>query len=224
MAEYTEQFVNRYMESPAIWGYEFGNEMNLACDLPNAAEHRGGTNTALGQPPTRDANDELTTDIIAPALVQFATIVKANDKYGRIITSGCGDPRPSQYNQRINHSWTKDTEAQMRTAMGWFHPSPMNCVSVHVYDLESRFPGSETYSGLISAYKNAATAAGQTLFIGEFEGENAAKRTQIMDVIVAQKIPLSAVWTMTEHSLTTNTAWQKEALTQIKLANEELKK
>ena len=107
-AQYTEQIVRRYMESPAIWGYEFGNEINLACDLPNAADHRGAIIPELGTRLSRDKNDELTSDIAQPLLENFAKLVKKTDKYGRIVTSGCAEPRPSQYNQKVNKSWKTD--------------------------------------------------------------------------------------------------------------------
>ena len=35
--QYTVAMVRRYEFNPAIWGWEFGNELNLKMDLPNAA-------------------------------------------------------------------------------------------------------------------------------------------------------------------------------------------
>ena len=40
MRTYIREVVSRYVNSPAIWGWEFGNEYNLPADLPNAADHR----------------------------------------------------------------------------------------------------------------------------------------------------------------------------------------
>ena len=40
MRRYVQDVVTRYMDSPAIWGWEFGNEFNLGANLPNASEHR----------------------------------------------------------------------------------------------------------------------------------------------------------------------------------------
>ena len=34
--QFTREMVLRYKDSPAIWGWEFGNEANLGVDLPNA--------------------------------------------------------------------------------------------------------------------------------------------------------------------------------------------
>lgn len=38
MREFATVVIERYRASPAIWAWEFGNEWNLAVDLPNAAE------------------------------------------------------------------------------------------------------------------------------------------------------------------------------------------
>ncbi|MGB2819413.1 MAG: hypothetical protein WBF17_00425, partial [Phycisphaerae bacterium] len=61
---YTREIVTRYRSSPAIWGWEFGNEYNLSADLPNAAKHRPPTPARLGTPATRTARDELTRDMV----------------------------------------------------------------------------------------------------------------------------------------------------------------
>ena len=39
MRTYTREVVTRYLDSPAIWAWEFGNEYNLDADLPNAKDH-----------------------------------------------------------------------------------------------------------------------------------------------------------------------------------------
>jgi len=41
MRNYVKEVVSRYLNSPAIWGWEFANEMNLECDLPNGMEFLG---------------------------------------------------------------------------------------------------------------------------------------------------------------------------------------
>ena len=227
MAQYTEQFVNRYMESPAIWGYEFGNEINLQCDLPNASKHRGGTNKALGQRSSRDENDDLSAEIAQSALKQFATIVKKNDKYGRIVTSGCAELRPSQYNQRMYKNWQTDTRKEMAQAMVWFNPPPMDCVSVHIYDLLGRFlPESQNnYVNLIKVYMEEAAAKGQTLFVGEFHGID-KRCEEIIDALVVNRTPVSAVWAVgsVEYSISTDPERQNVVLGYIEEANKMLKK
>ena len=226
MAQYTEQIVSRYMESPAIWGYEFGNEINLACDLPNAAEHRGAVIPELGTRLTRDSRDDLTADIAQPLLEEFAKIVKKTDKYNRIVTSGCAEPRPSQYNQRMHGSWQTDTRDQMAQAMNWFNPSPMDCASIHLYDLLDRFlpTGQICYANLIKAYMEEANKQGKALFVGEFHGLDRLCE-DIIDAIVTNRTPISAVWAIgtVEYSLSTDPARQNAVLKYIEDANKLLK-
>jgi hypothetical protein len=50
----------RYANRPTIWAWEFGNEGNLAIDLPNAADWRPPTQVSLGNPATRNAEDDWT--------------------------------------------------------------------------------------------------------------------------------------------------------------------
>ena len=207
MAQYARLFVERYMESPAIWGYEFGNEINLQCDLPN--------------------NDNgFKAEWIQPLMREFATVVKKNDKYGRIVDSGCSEPRPSQFNQRMNGSWQTDTREEWAQALAWFNPPPMDCNSVHIYDLENRFlPSSQnTYTNLIKAYMEESAKQKKALFVGEFHGLD-NKCEEIIDAIVANRTPISAVWAIgtVEHSISTNPARQNAVLEYIEEANKKLK-
>ena len=226
MAQYAKLIVKRYMESPAIWGYEFGNEINLSVDLPNALDLLGPGNPALGQRPQYDENDIYTTEIVQPAMREFAQIVKKNDQYGRIVTSGNSEPRPSQYNQRTKKSWTTDKREQMAEAMAWHNPAPMDCVSVHIYDLLDRFlPKSEnSYANLVKAYMEEAAAQNKALFVGEFFGLD-GRCEEVIDAIVENRVPISAVWAVggVEYSLSQDPARLDEVLNYIEEVNRKLK-
>ncbi len=226
MAEYVEIIVNRYMESPSMWGYEFGNEINLSLDLPNAAELRDNTiHTELGTRAARDKNDDLTSDIATPLLEDFASRVKALDKYGRMVTSGSAEPRPSQYNQKTKGSWDRDTFEQMSKALEFCNPAPMDMVSIHVYELLDRFlkPEENSYANLFKAYQEASLSQGKALFIGEFYGKD-LRCEDIIDAIVSTNVQLSAVWAIgsVEHSLSQEAERERVVLDYIKQANIQL--
>lgn len=228
MAEYVEIFVSRYVESPAIWGYEFGNEINLSVDLPNAAELRNSTiHVDLGTRATRDKNDDMTTEIAEPLLKAFAELVGKYDKYDRIVTSGNAEPRPSQFNQRENGSWKTDTREEMALTLEWHNPAPMDCVSVHVYELLDRFLPKEnnSYANILNAYKEEAGLQDKALFVGEFFG-NDSRCEDIIDAIVEIHVPISAVWAVgsVEHTLSNDADRQKAVLDYIETANMKLKK
>jgi hypothetical protein len=225
MADYIQLVVSRYKESPSIWGWEFSNEFNLVLDLPNAADLRNGTiHPGLGTRLKRDKNDDLTTDIATPLLKDFAVLVRKYDPYNRIITSGNGEPRPTQYNQRVNNIWKTDTQSEMAQTIDWHDPAPMDCVSIHTYDLLERFLEDNSYTNILKVFKDESLKQGKALFIGEFHWAE-PNYEQIVDAIVLNKIPLSAVWSLgeVEYSLATKPERQKQVLTYIKNANQKLK-
>lgn len=225
MRDYTTLIVSRYKESPAIWGWEFGNEMNLAMDLPNAASFHGETDTqGMGTRPYRDENDDLYTEEFYPAIAEWATIVRELDPYGRMITTGNGEPRESQWNQYMYNSWTKDTQEQFGKILAIQTPDPCDTTSGHVYGLLERFEGSETYTGWLKAFKEESAKIGKAVFLGEFDGtERYAK--QIIDAIVETEIQLSCLWVFGDVSggdLRTKPELCSELLSYIEQANKKL--
>ena len=94
MRRYTREVVTRYKNSPAIWAWEFGNEINLSADLPNAAEHRPQIVHQLGTPKERSARDDLSHKDIRLALEEFAREVRRHYST-RLILSGNAFPRPT---------------------------------------------------------------------------------------------------------------------------------
>lgn len=127
--EYTEKFVKRYAESPAIYGWEFSNEKILSSDLPGDE----GKDTFF------------TVDGLNSVYKYFAETVRANDPYERFIATGDTQPRESQYNQWQNLNWTKDNEEQHREVMELINPDPIDTVSQHQYSLRSTLtPGDKT--------------------------------------------------------------------------------
>jgi hypothetical protein len=76
--EYTTANVTRYRNSPAFWGWEFGNEYNLECDPPNHDSHRSAFQPTLGTLVTRTERDELEFGQLKVALQAFAETVCEN--------------------------------------------------------------------------------------------------------------------------------------------------
>jgi len=89
-----DDVVGRYKDSPAIWGWECGNEYNLAGDLPydHSQPYPAGwlppIIPSLGTPTTRDpARDFFTSDMNTMIFTAFANEVRKIDP-DRIIVSG----------------------------------------------------------------------------------------------------------------------------------------
>ncbi len=202
MRTYTEEVVTRYRDSPAIWGWEFGNEYNLAADLPNAARHRPPTHPALGTPETRTERDDLTGEMIVDAFIDFARTVRRFDRH-RALFSGNSRPRPSAYHNWTEGSWTIDTREQFARMLQRDNPDPIDTLTIHLYaGAEGQyFPDRAGLREIVRVATHASRAAGKPLFVGEFgasrqlsEAVERQKIRQLIDIIEQLQVPLSAVW------------------------------
>jgi len=198
MRRYVREVVTRYKDSPAVWGWEFGNEYNLDADLPNAAQHRPAVVPKLGTPAARSGRDDLTHDALAVALRAFADEVRKHDRR-RIITSGNSVPRPSAWHQWKEKNWTQDDESQFAERLLLDNPDPVN-----VYEASGKRFGREVpVEELLSLTMQVAAQAKKPLFLGEFgaadkapDGEKGAKERLAALIAAIEKagVPLAALW------------------------------
>ncbi len=192
MKTYIREVVERYRNSPAIWGWEIGNEYNLPADLPNASKHRPMiAPPRYGTPRSRSKLDDVSHDMIRTVMSELAKEIRKYDPY-RIIETGDSVPRLSAWHQWKELSWTKDTPEQQAEMLGRSAPDPINVISVH------------TYGGDVKRIGNLVSMAhkfGKPLFVGEFgvsgtEGKEKARRMffKVLNDIVKYKVPLAALW------------------------------
>jgi hypothetical protein len=201
MRTYTREVVMRYHNSPAIWGWEFGNEFSLSADLPNASDHRPHIQPSLGTPTTRTERDDLTHAMIQSAFVEFAKEVRKYDKT-RIVITGNSFPRPSAWHQQSEHSWTQDSQAQYAEMLLADNPDPVNTVSAHMYnDMPTRFGKTITYDELLRMTMGICAKAKKPLFVGEFgaqkgdDPESTKKLfSEMLSAIEKTGVPLAALW------------------------------
>lgn len=190
MRAYTRQVVTRYRNSKAIWAWEFGNEYNLAADLPNASEHLPPIVPSLGTPATRTARDELTHQHFRTALHAFAAEVRRHDEQ-RLILSGNSFPRPSAWHQINERSWKHDSPEQSAAMLLADNPYPLNSLTVRCYeDNLDRLP----------AAMETSRKARLPIIVGEFgvPGSGSAEQknqlTKILHALEQAKVPLAALW------------------------------
>jgi hypothetical protein len=190
MRQYVRDVVGRYKDSPAIWGWEFGNEFNLGADLPNAAQHRPPVHRSLGTATTRTARDEWTYQIVRTAFAEFAKEVRRHDP-ARIITTGDSLPRKSAWHNWKERSWKDDSPEQFLEMLRDDNPDPVNVISVHAYgdSLDQIAPAARIAAGLK-----------KPLFVGEFgvPGPPDAKTREqfaaLLAAIEKARVPLAALW------------------------------
>lgn len=226
MRQYTREVVTRFAQSPAIWGWEFGNEYNLTADLPNAAEHRPPVQPGLGTPARRTTEDELTHAAFRTALREFALEVQKYDSK-RIIISGNAFPRPSAWHQAKEKSWARDTPEQFAEVLAADNPSPIDTLSVRGYDLTSDL-------GRLAQAMTVARTVKKPMFVGEFgvpgaaTAESKQQFATILTAIETNHVPLAALWVFDfdsqakDWNVTARNArnWQLDAIQQ---ANERMR-
>ena len=201
--EYTAEIVNRYRNSPAIWGWEFGNEYPLDCDLPNHADHRPPIQPALGTPSTRSERDEMEFAQLNVALKVFGETVRKFDP-SRVIFTGNAAPRPAAWHNVNKNTWSLDSRAQFGEILLRDNPDPINSITVHLYsEANGIYPGaSKSIDQCIAATTEVAKQGGKPLFLGEFgvsaelgsQKKQEAVFQEFLNAIQKHQVPLSAFW------------------------------
>lgn len=204
MRRFIREVVVRYRDSPAIWGWEQGNEVNLAVDLPGDNSNLPPIVPSLGTPSSRSREDKLSTSDLKVMMEAFAQEVRKYDGT-RIVITGNAIPRSSAWNLLHNQQWTRDTRDQYIEMMGVQNPEPVNVLSIHAYPgtVEDGyfFEDEVDYNGLIEASMDASKSLLKPLFLGEWGAQEALfgestydKFMEILNAIQQHQVPLSAMW------------------------------
>lgn len=199
--QYTREVVTRYQNSPAIWAWEFGNEYNLAVDLPNAAQHRPPVWPKLKTAAQRTSRDELTATAMLVAFNAMAQTVRQHDPH-RLIITGNSIPRACAYHNTHEKNWKPDSPEQWRSVLLRDNPDPFGVLCVHVYpEKKGGYPlGAKDPQEILMRVQQLAQGAKKPLFVGEFGSpvaEAEAERATFVALLTAietNHIPLSAVW------------------------------
>lgn len=205
MRKYTQAVVGRYKDSPAIWGWEFGNEYSLEVDLPRS--QREGVarwfQTEFGMPAKPGPDDHLTSQDIRTAYREFGKAVREIDPLRPIFT-GDAAPRSAAATLEATGSWGVDTREQWLAQLVKNNPDPVDTISIHFYPFHTQAgiglkdqPLEETLDASLAA----ARATGKPLWVGEWAASQTLdpvlRREQfqtVLDLIVERGVQLAAVW------------------------------
>ncbi len=183
LRQFTREMVLRYKDSPAIWGWEFGNEANLGIDLPNAR-----------------AGSRLTSEQLRTVYSVFARTVREIDP-NRIIEPGTSLPRPNAFQLAHGRRGRRDNAKESFSTLLQLTPDPMNMVSAHVYERgKTALAEARSISDLLAILTKSAAAAGKPLFVGEFPTKNRAQTEEFLRAITVHRVPLSAFWVFDQPS------------------------
>ena len=236
IAYYTREVVSRYARSPAVWAWEFGNEYNLAVDLPNIATQRPTRAPSLGQNlpaesssvPAWTGKEDITRDDILVAKNLFAATVRTIDAW-RLIMSGDSTPRQAAYSNWKAHTWAVNSRTDLAKVIPMDNPAPMDTVTIHHYP---ETPGAAAvvyftdgpvtnqwltgqYKELLTYFVTNSAALNRPLVVGEWgaigDGTTADEKTtfnRVMQALIDAQVQLSLLWTFdTRNTGMTNQWW-----------------
>ena len=129
MRKYIRDVVGRYKDSPAIWGWEVGNEWMLFVDLPKYAHLPPNK---IGSKEKRTKADKMLRPMLHNAYVDFYNTVREIDP-NRIIVTGDSIPRPTAWHNRNKDSWGSDTKEQWLETFRSDTPACYEVASFHLY-------------------------------------------------------------------------------------------
>lgn len=173
--DFTQTLVSKFKDYKSVWGYEFGNEHNSACNLqekhlPPLPENSARTRSL--------EEDGLTADDISAAMSFWADKVRSVDPSPRLVTSGNSILRNSQYHLAEKGTWEVDTAAQKELITAKLHPDGVNTVSEHLYHFddgtseylitENDEPLQQNFIEHIRMMSEICKKLGKAYFVGEF--------------------------------------------------------
>ena len=180
METYVREVVTRYRSSPAIWGWEWGNELVLMCHLPNAKE--------FGIKP----GDHYTFETMRNVYEAFAREVRKYDSW-RIISSGDTSLRECGWHLWKDKGWTRDTPEQFAEILSGNTPDPLSVLSIHAY-LDDFKPER------MNVATDVARKMNKPLFVGEFGAKGPRTEAsekefrQQLAILKQQQVVIAALW------------------------------
>ena len=182
--KYVRDVVSRYKDSPAIWGWEIGNEFNLAADLDKQGEPPLGYPYVLaskGTPAQRGPADRITSQDVEVYFTEVEKAIRSIDSY-RMISNGTADFRANQYHLRTERALRQDdTVEELRAIMNVFSPRTVDVISVHITldkdkdgMSQKRFGRTVELEELLAIYVKLAKQSKKVLYMGEFHGDTDA--------------------------------------------------
>lgn len=206
MRTYTTDLVSRYKNSPAIWGWEFGNEVNAYCDLLDQAKNfLPKVSVMQGTPASRTIEDAMTTSILQVALNEFATTIRLIDP-DRPIFSGNSTPASNMYHRYKFGNWNTDSSTDFTLLLNAQNPISLGTLGLHLYPYQentlfSDFYPRATITQVIQEAMRSSLELKRPFFLGEFGSPKtlgtvaeAAKFQEFLNAIVDKKVQLSALW------------------------------
>lgn len=200
--KFINAIINRYKNSPAIWGYEIGNEYNLNMDYYDAN--------------TDNPKNYITTNELGEYYKNISNKISEADST-RLITTGDSMIKREAYQLYTvtkdiyysNHKpWSAGSKGTSFTTFDDYksmikklNGGSINTISLHFYEQDSFKPSG--LGGTIDVYMEQAKKKNQAVYLGEFGGgftsESDAREKFDKEMASIQKrgLQLSSPWLST---------------------------
>ena len=198
MRQYIRDIVGRYKDSPAIWGWEVGNEWMLTADLPKLAHL---PRKKIGSKEARTAADKVLRPMLLDAYKDFYKTVREMDP-DRIIVTGDSIARPSAWHNRNEDAWGQDTKEQWAEVYRADTPDCYEVASFHLYaEAEmSYFENKDLpIEDFVTEVVGISRSDNKVIWCGELgmPGSDDASRDMFIRMlrsVIQNEIALSAIW------------------------------
>ena len=198
MRQYIRDIVGRYKDSPAIWGWEVGNEWMLTADLPKLAHL---PRNKIGSKEPRTAADKLLRPMLLDTYEDFYKTVREMDP-DRIIVTGDSIARPSAWHNRNEDKWGQGTREQWAEVFLADTPDCYEVASFHLYaEAEMSYFENKDLSieDFVAEVVKISRSDNKVIWCGELgmPGSDEAAREmfiRMMRSVVQNEIALSAIW------------------------------
>jgi hypothetical protein len=204
MRIFTADIMTRYKDSPAIWGWELGNEYNASSDLlDQAINFLPPVSPSQGTPDKRTVEDIMTSDILHSALAEFVVTARKYDPDVALF-SGNAMPATNHYHRYKYKTWTQDSSTDFSAILNVQNPSGLGTITLHPYPSQEFSFFSDykaSLSQMVQEGMRTAKELKMTLFVGEFGSPKtlgtaleAQKFNESLAAIMNNKVQLSAIW------------------------------
>ena len=196
--KYTADLVARYKDSPAIFGWELGNEYLLKADLPKY-NHLPPKKTGADVPRTKA--DKLLRPMFMDLYKDFYRTVRELDK-DRIVVTGDSIARAQAWHNRNEDRWGQDTRQQWLEQFRVDTPECYETVSFHLYaEADGKYFEGENLplEQFVLAVAETCRSQGKAIWCGELgmpgtDGKSKEVFNRMIKSVEDNQIDLSAVW------------------------------
>jgi len=197
--KYATEMATRYKDSPAIWGWEIGNEYMLWADLP---ELNHLPPKKAGSKEERTAEDKILRPMIIAVYQDVYDAIRAVDP-DRMIVTGDSMTREGAWHNYHKDAWGADSRVQWEEMFTMDTPARFEVVSFHMYGLHDQcalFDGKKlSLEEFVGVAIENARKRGKPVWCGELgmPGTDEQSRemfVRMMKIVEENEIPISAIW------------------------------